>query len=167
MVSHYFKKVYKTKAATAPTRPSGSFMRDARSSGSHRSASAAAPVFKPKSRPLNWFQRHVLCMNVDIRHGQYEAYCERQNILKRLPTLPNDPPVSDPLYYDKWNEQSYTPWGEMESYLLTSAPPGSTSTSHAHVPASDEDSDLDGQYEDDDNEEEEDEDDEDEDYGSE
>ena len=49
MVSHYFKKVYKTKAATAPTCPSGSFMRDARSSGSHRSASAAAPVFKPKS----------------------------------------------------------------------------------------------------------------------
>ena len=109
MVSHYFKKVYKTKAATAPTRPSGSFMRDARSSGSQRFAPAAAPVFKPKSRPLNWFQRHVLCMNVDIRHGQYEAYCERQNILKRFPTLPNDPLVSDPLSYEKWNEQSHTP----------------------------------------------------------
>ena len=53
MVSHYFKKVYKTKAATDPTHPSGSFMRDTRSSGSHCSAPAAALVFKPKSQPLN------------------------------------------------------------------------------------------------------------------
>ena len=81
--------------------------------------------------------------------------------------MPNDPLVTNPLSYDKWNEQSHTPWGEMESYLLASAPPVSTSTSHDHVPASDEDSDPDGQYEVDDNEEEEDEDDEDQDYGSE
>ena len=102
-----------------------------------------------------------------IPHGQYEAYCERQNILKRLPTLPNDPPVTDPLSYASWNEQSHTPWVEMESYLLSSAPPASTSASRSHVTASDDESDPDGQYEDDGNEEEEDEDDEDEDYGSE
>ena len=134
-------------------------MRDARYSGSHRPTPDAAPVFKPKSRPLNWFQRHVMCMNVDICHAQYEAYCERQNILKRLPTLPNDP-----LSYASWNEQSHTPWVEMESYLLVTTPPASTSASRAHVTAYDDESDPDGQYEHDDNEEE---DDEDEDYGSE
>ena len=49
-------------------------------------------------------------MNVDIRRGQYEAYRREENILKHLPRLPDDPPASELLSYDKWNEGSSFPW---------------------------------------------------------
>ena len=74
VVSHYFKKIYDKKVktalprATAPTPSSGSFMRDARSSGAHRQA--AVPSFAPQVKKQNWFQKHILCMNIDIRKGQ-------------------------------------------------------------------------------------------------
>jgi hypothetical protein len=30
--------------------------------------------FGQEFKKLNWFQRNVHCMNVDIRHKQYESY---------------------------------------------------------------------------------------------
>ena len=63
-----------------------------------------------------------MCMNVDIRRGQYAAYCREENILKRLPRLPEDPPVSGPLSYDRWNADSQFRWAQLEHHLVETAP---------------------------------------------
>ena len=68
---HKFKRLYvKRKVVTpapAPTQgPRDSFMRDARASDSTRRINTAAPSIAPEIKKLNWFQRNVLCMNVDI-----------------------------------------------------------------------------------------------------
>jgi hypothetical protein len=36
--------------------------------------------FGPEFKKLNWFQRNVLCMNVDIRHKQYESYIAQKHM---------------------------------------------------------------------------------------
>ena len=61
-------------------------------------------------------------MNVDIRRGQYEAYRREENILKHLPRLPDDPPASALLSYDKWKEGSSFPWAQLEHHLFETAP---------------------------------------------
>ena len=125
MQKHSFKKVY-DKKKTVVTQPahasapaSGSFMGDARRS---TRMSSTVPSFAPQVKKLNWFQRNILCMNVDIRRGQYEAYRREENILKHLPRLPDDPPASALLSYDKWNEGSSFPWAQVEHHLLETAP---------------------------------------------
>ena len=80
--SHYYKKIYDKKVKPPPYPASGSFMRDARTSGARPSGArtsgahrqAATPSIAPKIKKLNWFQKHILCMNVDIRKSQYDAY---------------------------------------------------------------------------------------------
>ena len=121
---HIYKKVYVKKYAKRPaarTVPAADeILRDARKCGRSRPA-APAFVAPPVAKKMNWFQKYVLCMNADLRHGQYDAYCERQEILKRLPSLPDDPPVSDPLSYAQWNAGARTPWVQMEKHLLESS----------------------------------------------
>ena len=131
MQPHSYKRVYQKRkevihVAAAPTAraartaraapASGSFMGDARR-GATRPAPAPVPSFAPPQKP-NWFRRYILCMNADIRRGQYETYLREENILKHLPRLPNDPPAADPLSYEKWNEGSKFPWAQLESHLL-------------------------------------------------
>jgi hypothetical protein len=36
--------------------------------------------FGQEFKKLNWFQRNVLCMNVDIRHKQYESYIAQKHM---------------------------------------------------------------------------------------
>ena len=57
-------------------------------------------------------------MNVDITRGQYAAYCREENILKHLRRLPEDPPASAPLSYERWNEGSQFPWAQLEHHLI-------------------------------------------------
>ena len=103
MQQHSFKKVYQKSFVvnrSVPTSPArGSFMGDARRG---RTIPPRVPSIRPQLKKLNWFQRNVLCMGNDIRRGQYDAYCERKDILKRLPRLPDEAAVSNPLSFDAW-----------------------------------------------------------------
>ena len=142
---HTYKKVYQKRkevipssAAATPAR--GSFMGDAR-----RGATRPSPVPSfDTPKKLNWFQRNILCMNADIRRGQYDTYLRQENILKHLPRLPNDPPESAPLSFAQWNEGSQFPWAQLESHLLETASAGPSRPSYTRsrtYESSEEDSD--------------------------
>jgi hypothetical protein len=74
---HKFKKAYiKRKTAAPAALVAGSFMGDARSS-------AHAPdhsVAEREVKKLNWFQRNVLCMNIEIHNENFEASRQRADI---------------------------------------------------------------------------------------
>ena len=131
MEPHPYKKVYQKRkevipssAVAAPAR--GSFMGDARRGATGLSL---VPSFAPPKK-LNWFQRNILCMNADIRRGQYDTYLRQENILKHLPRLPNDPPESAPLSFAQWNVGSQFPWTQLESHLLETASAGPSRPSY-------------------------------------
>jgi hypothetical protein len=82
-VSHKVKRFYvkQSKPAPAPVAPAApdSFMRDARSSAPDgKFVSKDVPK---RVKELSWFQKHVLCMKVEIHRENYDAYCERKAIL--------------------------------------------------------------------------------------
>ncbi|KAK1618388.1 hypothetical protein QYE76_023905 [Lolium multiflorum] len=78
--SHTFKKAYKKKPV-APTAPvSGSFMGDARSSGYAPGRHVATPLIQKHVKKLSWFQRNVLCMNIEIHKENFEASRQRSEI---------------------------------------------------------------------------------------
>ena len=101
---------------------------------------------------LNWFQRNILCMNADIRRGQYDTYLRQENILKHLPRLADDPLESAPLSYDQWNKGSQFPWTQLESHLLetASAGPSRPSYTRARTYESSEEDDAESEENDDD-----------------
>jgi hypothetical protein len=43
-------------------------------------SSSSNNEFGKEFKKLNWFQRNVLCMNVDIRHKQYESYIAQKHM---------------------------------------------------------------------------------------
>ena len=133
-------------------------MADAR--GSARQAVPPASSSASHVRKLSWFQRHILCMNIDIRKEQFEAYRERHAIRSRLPAQPDDPPVLAPLSYERWNSKAKTPWVQLEKDLLASDPnaPAAPSSSRPRTRAAsdsddEEDEEIDAAFEDDDEEE--------------
>jgi hypothetical protein len=42
--------------------------------------SSSTNEFVQEYKKLNWFQRNVLCMNVDIRHKQYDIYVAQKHM---------------------------------------------------------------------------------------
>ena len=96
-------------------------MGDARRSA-HRAAPPSDSSTATHVRKLSWFQRNILCMNIDIRREQFQAYQERQLIRSRLPAQPDDPPVSAPLSYERWNSKAKTPWVQLEKDLRATDP---------------------------------------------
>jgi hypothetical protein len=125
-VSHKVKRLYvkQNKSAPAPVGPIGpdSFMRDARSSvPSGKFVSKDVPK---RVKKLSWFQKHVLCMKVEIHRENYDAYCERKTILDSqreiLHKLSGDEaalsPPAPPIAYNKWHSETYD-WGMMEKSL--------------------------------------------------
>jgi hypothetical protein len=119
-VTHKVKRLYvkKTKPAPAPVAPD-SFMRDARSSApGGKFVSTDVPK---RVKKLSWFQKHVLCMKVEIHRENYDAYCERKAILdnqrKILHKLSGEQaalsPPTLPIAYNKWQTDNYD-WGAME-----------------------------------------------------
>jgi hypothetical protein len=156
LVAHKVKKPYVTKKNLAGG--SGGFMADARFSQPSRSR---APSIDASEVPkLSWFQRNVLCMNVELHKENYQAYRERKSILDnqqlilhRLNNGTGDAPQPSAVtQYGRWNSSTYN-WQEMERCLQgpSSAPP----------PADDEDEDDEdiGNFDEDDDDEEDDEDD--------
>jgi hypothetical protein len=76
-VPHKVKRPYiKKKNLVAET---GGFMRDAHASMPSRSRAPSVDASEiPK---LSWFQKNVLCMNVELHKENYQAYRERKTIL--------------------------------------------------------------------------------------
>ena len=82
---HKMKKLYvKTVKDTPMPAATDSFMGDARASGAAHGRHAPtkktrAPSISKEVKKLNWFERNVLCMKVDIHKEQYRAHCERMD----------------------------------------------------------------------------------------
>jgi hypothetical protein len=124
-VAHKVKRLYvkKTKSAPAPVAPD-SFMGTARSSAPGKFVSKDVPK---RVKKLSWFQKHVLCMKVEIHRENYDAYCERKVILdnqreilhklsgKQAPLSPPPPTIA----YNQWHTDTYD-WGAMERSLFVS-----------------------------------------------
>ena len=123
-------------------------MADARRSGARGSSGARGRAAPPPSvakeiKELNWFQRNILCMNVEIRRGQYDAHLEREQLAHnqalimhhlKTPQLP-PPKQKTPVPYKKWTASPDVDWLEIEKHLK-GAPSGSSAQ-----PAQDDDED--------------------------
>jgi hypothetical protein len=122
-VAHKVKRLYvkKTQSAPAPV-ATDSFMRDARSSAPGKFVSKDVPK---RVKKLSWFQKHVLCMKVEIYRENYDAYYERKAILDNqreiLHNLSGEQaalsPPTLPIPYSKWHTDSYD-WGALEKSLF-------------------------------------------------
>ena len=119
--SHTFKKAYKKKPVARAAPVSGSFMGDARSSGYAPGRPVATPVIQKQVKKLSWFQRNVLCMNIEIHKENYEASRQRSEIqhtqaviLHRL-SGEQGPPPQPPVHpaYSGWHS-SQVPWSDLE-----------------------------------------------------
>jgi hypothetical protein len=158
-VSHKVKRLYvkKNKSAPASVGPIGldSFMRDARSSvPSGKFVSKDVPK---RVKKLSWFQKHVLCMKVEIHHENYDAYCERKTILDTqreiLHKLSGDQadlsPPAPPITYNKWHSETYD-WEALERSLYVGR---TTRIGDEDEEEEDEEEDKEEEFEEDDEEE--------------
>ena len=75
-------------------------------------------------KKLNWFQRNVLCMNIDIRKEQYTTFKDRrqlahdqQLILHHASGSAAPADLTAPLSYAQWNQGSMALWSQIESDL--------------------------------------------------
>jgi hypothetical protein len=103
--------------------------------------------FGQEFKKLNWFQRNVLCMNVDIRYKQYESYIAQKNMNGNQQALHKAfwasrpgyvelPPFSsssDTHSYGKWSK-GLTDWQAFEE--VTS---GTSNVPHGKKPMAPED----------------------------
>jgi hypothetical protein len=120
-VPHKVKRLYVKQSKPAPVAPVAldSFMRDTRSSAP-RGKFVSKDVPKRLKR-LSWFQKHVLCMKVEIHRENYDAYRERKTILDTqreiLHKLSGEQaalsPPTPPIAYNEWHTDTYD-WGAME-----------------------------------------------------
>jgi hypothetical protein len=162
-IVHKKKRPYVKKRTPAPS--GDTFMADARASGAH-AGMPQVPSIAKEIKQLNWFQRNILCMNVDIRKEQYQAHLERQQLihnqalmLHRLRNSQAPPPKQKtPESYKKWTA-SPVDWVEIEKQLYL-APSGSSAQPEQ---VDDEEEDLEAAYESEDDVDEDSDDDEDED----
>ncbi|KAK1608874.1 hypothetical protein QYE76_032547 [Lolium multiflorum] len=119
--SHTFKKAYKKKPAPRVAPVSGSFMGDAHSSGFAPGRHVATPLMQKQVKKLSWFQRNILCMNIEIHKENFEASRQRADIqhtqaviLHRL-SGEQGPPPQPPVHpaYSGWHS-SQVPWSDLE-----------------------------------------------------
>ncbi|KAK1618195.1 hypothetical protein QYE76_023712 [Lolium multiflorum] len=119
-----FKKAYKKKLVPRTAPASGSFMEDARSSGYAPGRPVSTPMIQKHVRKLSWFQRNVLCMNIEIHKENFEASRQRSEIqhtqaviLHKL-TGEQGPPPQSPVHpaYSGWHS-SHVPWTDVEQSI--------------------------------------------------
>jgi hypothetical protein len=60
--------------------------------------SSSKNKFAQEYKRLNWFQRNVLCMNVDIRHKQYDSYVAQKHMNDNQQALHKAFWANDPGY---------------------------------------------------------------------
>ena len=133
LVAHELKKPYVPKNKPFAPIARDSFMADARASSHGRtSAQNLKPTLAKEVKQLNWFQKYLLCMNVDIRKEQHRAHNERLDILHNQDVLIHhvtkhrgNPPVRKRApSYQEWNNNSEIDWIEIEKQLKGSSAEG-------------------------------------------
>ncbi|KAK1646122.1 hypothetical protein QYE76_063927, partial [Lolium multiflorum] len=80
LMKHSIKKAYKLKPVSSAVPPPDSFMGDARSSGFSPARHSDLPAMKKQVNRLSWFQRYILCMNIEIHKENFAASRERAEI---------------------------------------------------------------------------------------
>ncbi|KAK1632346.1 hypothetical protein QYE76_006661 [Lolium multiflorum] len=80
LMKHSIKKAYKLKLVSSAVPPPDSFMGDARSSGFAPARHPDLPAMKKQVNRLSWFQRYILCMNIEIHKENFAASRERAEI---------------------------------------------------------------------------------------
>jgi hypothetical protein len=143
---HLVKRLYKTKGmsssrasmdmdmddTTGPRRSMGGSRRSTSQASRSTSEAGRSRIPRTESRSsaakevkkLNWFQRIMMCMNIDIYKEQYAAYTERRTILHNQelllsqsrgePDCPPTPPCPTP--YHRWNT-AHVDWYSLEQHL--------------------------------------------------
>ncbi|KAK1630548.1 hypothetical protein QYE76_004863, partial [Lolium multiflorum] len=124
LVKHHVKKPYKLKPVSSAVPAPDTFMRDARSSGFAPARHPDVPAMRKQVSRLSWFQRHILCMNIEIHKENYAASRERSEIkhtqaviLHKLSGDQGPPP--QPLAhqgYSAWHS-AQVPWSELDDCL--------------------------------------------------
>ncbi|KAK1643083.1 hypothetical protein QYE76_060888 [Lolium multiflorum] len=115
LVKHHVKKPYKLKPVSSAVPAPDTFMRDARSSGFAPARHPDVPAMKKQVSRLSWFQRHILCMNIEIHKENYAASRERSEIKHTqaviLHKLSGDqgPPPQPPAHqgYSAWHSAQF------------------------------------------------------------
>jgi hypothetical protein len=105
--------------------------------------------FVQEYKKLNWFQRNVLCMNVDICHKQYDSYVAQKHMNDNQQALHKafratrlgyvespSSPSSGTHSYGKWSK-GFVDWQAFDE--VTSHPFGASSVSHGKQPMAPED----------------------------
>ncbi|KAK1648336.1 hypothetical protein QYE76_066141 [Lolium multiflorum] len=144
LVKHHVKKPYKLKPVSSAVPAPDTFMRDARSSGFAPARHPDVPAMRKQVSRLSWFQRHILCMNIEIHKENYAASRERSEIKHTqaviLHKLSGDqgPPPPPPAHqgYSRWHSEQ-VPWSELDDCLQRS----NTSRRSPDAPDTDEDED--------------------------
>ncbi|KAK1677837.1 hypothetical protein QYE76_038685 [Lolium multiflorum] len=144
LVKHHVKKPYKLKPVSSAVPAPDTFMRDARSSGFAPARHPDVPAMRKQVSRLSWFQRHILCMNIEIHKENYAASRERSEIKHTqaviLHKLSGDqgPPPQPPAHqgYSRWHSEQ-VPWSELDDCLQRS----NTSRRSPDAPDTDEDED--------------------------
>ncbi|KAK1610870.1 hypothetical protein QYE76_034543, partial [Lolium multiflorum] len=142
LVKHHVKKPYKLKPVSSAVPAPDTFMRDARSSGFAPARHPDVPAMRKQVSRLSWFQRHILCMNIEIHKENYAASRERSEIKHTqaviLHKLSGDqgPPPQPPAHqgYSRWHS-AQVPWSELDDCLQRS----NTSRRSPDAPDTDED----------------------------
>ncbi|KAK1695105.1 hypothetical protein QYE76_011802 [Lolium multiflorum] len=127
LVKHHVKKPYKLKPVSSAVPAPDTFMRDARSSGFAPARHPDVPAMRKQVSRLSWFQRHILCMNIEIHKENYAASRERSQIKHTqaviLHKLSGDqgPPPQPPAHqgYSGWHS-AQVPWSELDDCLQRS-----------------------------------------------
>ncbi|KAK1649240.1 hypothetical protein QYE76_067045 [Lolium multiflorum] len=124
MEKHTVKKAYKKKPVPHAAPAHDSFMRDARSSGFAPARHVDLPAMKKQVKKLSWFQRHILCMNIEIHKENYAANQERseiqhtQEVILHKLSGEQGPPPQPPVHpgYSGWHS-SQVPWNDLEDCI--------------------------------------------------
>ncbi|KAK1628357.1 hypothetical protein QYE76_002672 [Lolium multiflorum] len=127
LVKHHVKKAYKLKPVSSAVPAPDTFMRDARSSGFAPARHPDVPAMRKQVTRLSWFQRHILCMNIEIHKENYAASRERSEIKHTqaviLHKLSGDqgPPPQPPAHqgYSGWHS-AQVPWSDLDDCLQRS-----------------------------------------------
>ncbi|KAK1667563.1 hypothetical protein QYE76_055722 [Lolium multiflorum] len=125
LVKHNVKKAYRLKPVSLPA--PDTFMGDARSSGFAPARHPDVPAMRKQVSRLSWFQRHILCMNIEIHKENYAASRERSEIKHTqaviLHKLSGDqgPPPQPPAHqgYSGWHS-AQVPWSDLDDCLQRS-----------------------------------------------
>ncbi|KAK1627446.1 hypothetical protein QYE76_001761 [Lolium multiflorum] len=127
LVKHHVKKAYKVKPVSSAVPAPDSFMGGARSSGYAPARHRDVPAMRKQVTRLSWFQRHILCMNIEIHKENYAASRERSEIKHTqaviLHKLSGDqgPPPQLPAHqgYSGWHS-AQVPWSDLDDCLQRS-----------------------------------------------